>query len=94
VSAVAEAALTQRLLDRTRREVLSWISRDRAADRWRELTTVASGARWMTEDEAERFVAAFDELLDEHRRVEDKKQSGARRVRVSFVLVPSDEPGD
>lgn len=94
VSAVAEAALTQRLLDRTRREVLSWLSRDRAADRWRELTTVASGARWMTEDEAERFVAAFDELLDEHRRVEDKKQSGARRVRVSFVLVPSDEPGD
>jgi DNA-binding transcriptional ArsR family regulator len=94
VSATAESALTARILDRTRREVLDWISRDHQDEgRWPDISTVNNGARWMTGDDAADFVTAFTELLDRYgSRVADDKPEGARRVRVSFVLVPTDEP--
>ncbi len=94
VSAVAEAALTARILDRTRREVLDWIAVDaEARGVWRDIATVSNGARWLTDEEALQFAAAFDELLAKFdTRVAEDKAEGARRVRVSFVLVPTDDP--
>ena len=96
VSAVAESALTARILDRTRREVLDWISREpETKGPWQDIATVSNGARWMTDDDAVEFAAAFEALREKYgRRVAEGKPDGARRVRVSFVLVPTDEPDE
>ena len=90
-SAVAESALMGRLLDSTRSEVLDWVGNEQAASPWREIGTVASGSRWMTDAEARDVVAEFDAVLEKYRRLSPRERpEGARRVRLSFVLVPND----
>ena len=82
-----------RILDRARSDLLAWMgSADVTNPRWHEVTTVASGAGWMTEEEAAEVAAAMREPLDRYRRPAfDGDLPGARRVRMSFVLVPVDE---
>lgn len=91
-SAAAESAMVTRMIDRTRHDLLDWLARnDRDSDSWRDITTASGGARWMTDDEAEQFAAAFIELLDKYPRVSTgERPPGARRVRVTFVMVPTD----
>lgn len=91
-SAAAESAMVSRMLDRTRRELLEWTAReDRSRDRWHDITMVAGGARWMTDEEAEQFGAAFTEMLDKYPRASaGERPPGARRVRVTFVMVPTE----
>ena len=92
VSALAESTVVTRLLDQTRRDVLGWVSSaERDQPPWRDITTVASGTRWMTDHEAEHLAKEFDELLDRYRRTSaSDRPAGAHRVRVSFVMVPTD----
>ncbi|HZE48954.1 MAG TPA: winged helix-turn-helix domain-containing protein [Jatrophihabitantaceae bacterium] len=92
VSALAESTVVTRLLDQTRRDVLGWVSSaERDQPPWRDITTVASGTRWMTDHEAEQLAKEFDELLDRYRRTSaSDRPAGAHRVRVSFVMVPTD----
>ena len=94
VSAAAESTLLSRIVDRTKRDVLDWVAReDRDTDQWRDITTVAGGARWMTDDEAEEVSTAFKQLLDKHLRPSaSPRPPGARRVRVTFVMVPTESP--
>ena len=90
-SAVAESAMVNRIIDRTREDLLEWLSRDdREQGGWRDITTMGGGARWMTDDEAEKFADAFNELLEKYPRASTSdRPSGARRVQVTFVMVPS-----
>jgi DNA-binding transcriptional ArsR family regulator len=90
VSAVAESAMVNRIIDRTRDNLLEWLSRDdREQDGWRDITTMGGGARWMTDDEAEELGEAFDKLLEKYPRASSSdRPPGARRVQVTFVLVP------
>lgn len=91
-SAGAESMMVTRLIDRTRRDLLDWLAReDRDGDRWHDTTTMSGGVRWLTDDEAEEFGAAFNKLLDKYPRASTSpRPPGARRVRVTFVMVPTD----
>jgi DNA-binding transcriptional ArsR family regulator len=90
-SAVAESAMVSRIIDRTRDDLLEWLAGDdREPGGWRDITTMGGGARWMTNDEAEEFGEAFIELLDKYPRAStNERPSSARRVQVTFVMVPS-----
>jgi DNA-binding transcriptional ArsR family regulator len=91
-SAAAESAMATRLLDHARRDLLDWLARDdRDRDGWRDITTLSGGGRWLTDDEAEELAAAFTELLEKYPRAStSERPPGARRVRVTFVMVPTD----
>ena len=93
-SAVAETTLVSRMIDRTRRDLLDWVARDdRDQGGWRDVTNLSGGSRWLTDDEAEEFGAAFNELLDKYPRPSTSEPPlGARRVRVTFVMVPTERP--
>jgi DNA-binding transcriptional ArsR family regulator len=90
-SAVAESAMVNRIIDRTRDDLVEWLARDdREQGAWRDITTMGGGARWMTDDEAEEFGNAFNALLDKYPGAStSERPSGARPVRVTFVMVPS-----
>jgi DNA-binding transcriptional ArsR family regulator len=93
-SAVAESTMATRMIDRTRRELLEWFARDdRQQHDWREVTNLSSGARWLTDDEAEELSAAVNELLDKYPKATGTaRPPGARRVRVAYVMVPTEAP--
>jgi DNA-binding transcriptional ArsR family regulator len=94
VSAVAESTMASRMMDRTRHDLLDWFAReDRNQHDWRDITTLSSGARWLTDDEAEELSAAVNELLDKYPRASaTARPPGARQVRVAFVMVPNEVP--
>lgn len=91
-SAAAESAMVTRVLDHARRDLLEWLARDdRDRDSWRDITAVSGGGRWLTDDEAEELAGAFNELLDKYPRAPmSERPPGARRVRVTFMMVPTD----
>jgi DNA-binding transcriptional ArsR family regulator len=93
-SAAAESAMVTRLLDHAKRDLLDWLSRDdRDQEGWRDITTLSGGGRWLTDNEAEELGAALNELLDKYpRAATNERPPGARRVRVTFVMVPTDTP--
>jgi DNA-binding transcriptional ArsR family regulator len=96
LSGVAEATVAGALLDRVRRDVLDWLAGDEhIQSRWRDLVDVNIGLSWMTEDEGEQFAQAFNEFKDTHvPKPRRQPPEGARRVRLAFVIVPTDEPED
>jgi len=91
-SAAAESAMVTRLLDHARRDLLDWLARDdRDEDGWRDITMLSGGGRWLTDDEAEELAEAFNALLEKYPRTStSERPPGARRVRVTFVMVPTD----
>jgi DNA-binding transcriptional ArsR family regulator len=93
-SAVAESMMVSRMLDRTRGDLLDWVARDdRNQHGWRDVTNLASGLRWLTDDEAEELGEAVKELLDKYPRASGTaRPPGARRVRVAYVMVPTEAP--
>jgi len=96
LSGVAEATVAGALLDRVRRDVLDWLAGEEHIEgRWRDLVDVNIGLSWMTEDEGEEFARAFNEFKDKHMpEPRRERPEGARRVRMAFVVVPTDEPDD
>ena len=93
-SAVAESTMMSRMLDRTRRDLLDWVARDdRGQGGWRDIANLSGGTRWLTDDEAEELGAAVNELLDKYPKASTTtRPPGARRVRVAFVMVPTEAP--
>lgn len=92
-SAVAESAMASRVLDRTRRYLLDWLAReDRQKDAADDITALGGGTRWMTDEEAVELSQAFSDLMDKYPRAStDLRPPGARRVQVTFVVVPADK---
>src|SRR5262249_26245715 len=93
-SAVAESAMVSRILDRTRRELLDWLAReDRDKDAADDITTPGQGGRRVTDEEAGELSPAVSEAWDKYPRTStDERPPGARRVQVTFVVVPTDKP--
>ena len=94
-SAVAEAVLVNDLLDRTRHDVLEWLAADRDRQgRWAKLASVGSGIYWLTTDEAQALNEAVNGWLVKLGPEARGRPDGSQRVRVAFVLVPTDAAGD
>ncbi|HST47765.1 ArsR/SmtB family transcription factor [Jatrophihabitans sp.] len=88
-SSAGEAVLVARQLDRERADILGWISnRDEAAS-WYDSTVISSGMYWLTSDETKQLSEDISALVGRvPRRSADQAPPGARRVRVSFSVVP------
>lgn len=89
-SAAGEAVLVANLLDRQREEALRCIaSQSELSAAWYEALTVRSSAFWLTQAEATALAGQMSDLLaDFQQRQPDQAPVGARRVRVSFTVVP------
>ncbi|MGI8665654.1 MAG: ArsR/SmtB family transcription factor [Jatrophihabitans sp.] len=89
-SAAGETVLVARLLDRQRSETLDWIShQDELSSTWYDSTAISSSVYWMTQDEARQLSERITALSAGYeRRSEVGAPAGARRVRVSFSVVP------
>jgi DNA-binding transcriptional ArsR family regulator len=93
-SAVTESTMATRLIDRARRDVLDWYAREDQPQRgWRDVASLASSGRWLTDDEADELSAAVMELLDKYpKAAATARPPGTRRVRIAFVMVPTETP--
>ena len=95
-SAAGEAVLVGRMLDQLRSDTLGWLADGHKSSDWYEATAIGSFNGWLTRDEAKQLGERLGELVAEYEHrpadVEAKKASGARRVRVTFSVVPI--PGD
>lgn len=90
-TAAGEAMLVARLLDRQRAETLSWIShQDGPSSAWYGTVTISSGAYWLTREEAKQLSQSITALVAgfERRRSAVDLPPEARRVRVSYTVVP------
>jgi DNA-binding transcriptional ArsR family regulator len=89
-SAAGEATLVARQLDRQRADILGWISsRDEAAASWYDSTVISSGVLWLSHDEAKQLSDGISDLVGRiPRRSAGDAPVGARRIRVSFSVVP------
>jgi DNA-binding transcriptional ArsR family regulator len=89
-SAAGEAILVARLLDRERADTLEWISnQDEAESAWYDATAISSGLFWLTHGEAKELADQLGRLVGQlERRTATTAPDGARRIRVSFNVVP------
>jgi DNA-binding transcriptional ArsR family regulator len=89
-SAAGEAILVARQLDRQRADILGWISsRDEDAASWYDSTVISSGMLWLSHDEAKQLSEDISDLVGRMpKRSAEQAPVGARRVRVSFSVVP------
>jgi len=89
-SAAGEAILVARLLDRQRADTLEWVSKQgNTPEHWYDSTAISSAVLWLSHDEAKQLSDAFADLLARiPRRSADEAPSEARRVRVSYSVVP------
>jgi DNA-binding transcriptional ArsR family regulator len=90
-SAAGEAILAARLLDRQRSDTLAWISSQGDADAaWYDSTGISSSVYWLTHGEAKELTERLGRLVGAiERRSAATAPDDARRVRVSFSVVPT-----
>jgi DNA-binding transcriptional ArsR family regulator len=89
-SATATAAVVQVLIERLREDLARWFERegDQSAE-WRAAAVIANRSLWLTAAEVGELVALQDEYVQQRRgRTTARHPDGARRVRVTNVLVP------
>jgi hypothetical protein len=89
-SAAGEAVLVARQLDRERADILGWFSsRDETASSWYDSSVIGNALTWLSHDEAKQLSEAISDLVAQlPRRSAEQAPPGARRVRVSFSVVP------
>jgi DNA-binding transcriptional ArsR family regulator len=89
-TAAATSALTKVAFDRLAGDLSRWFAREpQQPAEWREVTSVANQSRWLTVDEAQELEHLYQGFLDARRgRTAADHPPGARRVRVTRVLVP------
>ncbi len=89
-STAATAAVVQVLLERLRADLARWYEREPGQPMaWREATTIATRSIWLTPQEIEELQTIQDDYVQQRRgRTTANHPEGARRVRVSNVMVP------
>jgi DNA-binding transcriptional ArsR family regulator len=96
-SAAVESTLISRMLDRERSEALDWMGRAEPPPKeWIDAMSVSSTAYWLTASEARELATAMQDVVEQfYRRSPDNGPEGTKRVRISYMIVPTDrEPGD
>jgi DNA-binding transcriptional ArsR family regulator len=90
VAATATNAVVGTVLQRLGSELAHWFDRERdQPQEWRDATVVESRAVWLTPDEAAELIELQTGFFEQRRgRTAADHPTGARRVRVSHVLVP------
>ena len=92
----ATAFIASHYFDQTRAQLARWLDRQHGESKfWREAAVMAYRETWLTEEQATELRRLADSLLgsDRHKaRGRDPRPPGARRVRVSFLMFPIDEP--
>jgi DNA-binding transcriptional ArsR family regulator len=89
-STAATALVVQVLLERLREDLARWYEREPGQPMaWREATTIATRSIWLTPAEIEELQTVQDDYVQHRRgRTTANHPEGARRVRVSNVMVP------
>jgi DNA-binding transcriptional ArsR family regulator len=93
---VAEAAVVDAFLERTRAHAAEFLSaEDREPRSWRDAVEMASGEYWLTSNELRKLSKAFHDILEEYKpRTPQQRPDGSRRVRVTRILIPSPDDDD
>jgi DNA-binding transcriptional ArsR family regulator len=90
---VADQMLGDALLDSERRVMRAFgARRDRESKEWIRAAEWQQASVWMTAEEAQQLTDLVQAFLARRRGRRDRRPAGARRVRVSYRLVPIDEP--
>jgi len=93
-SAAVESAMIARILERERGRALDWLGRAQApAKEWAELPAVTTVGAWLTAEEAEACNTELNAVIDKYRRrTPFDGPEGTKKVRLTFSVVPTDDP--
>lgn len=94
VAATATSAVVSSMFDRLRADVAAYFLRERLeTKRWREAAAIESRRLWLTAEEAAQLQRMYKKFVDARSdRSAADHPDGARRVRVTRVLIPLDSP--
>jgi DNA-binding transcriptional ArsR family regulator len=91
----ATAFIATHYLDESRSQLANWLAnQSRESEFWREHSVMAYRETWLTEDEAVELGRLAETMIDEEHRALSERPPGARRVRLTFMMFPIDEPDD
>lgn len=92
----ATAFIASHYLDQTRSQLTNWLEHQQGeTDFWRENSVLAYRETWLTEQQAldvRRIADALVSKDETSQRAGAERPPGARRVRLSFLMFPIDEP--
>ena len=90
-SAAGESTLISRMIERQRTEALDWVGRDlKEQQGWEDVMSVHSRAFWLTDGEAKDLTTELSEVIERYeRRDPDSGPNHTRRIRISFMVVPT-----
>ena len=94
VAATATTAVVGSMFDRLRADVGAYFPRERLESKqWREVSAIENTRLWLTAEEAGELQRMYKKFVDARRgRTAANHPSGARRVRLTRVLLPLDPP--
>ncbi len=94
----ATAFIASHYFDQTRTQLARWLDRQHGESKfWRDTAVMAYSETWLTEEQATELRRAADEMLQMDKpkaRGRGPRPPGARRVRMSFLMFPIDDPED
>jgi DNA-binding transcriptional ArsR family regulator len=93
-SAAVESAMMSRILERERGLVLDWLGRaESPGAEWAEFPAVTTVGAWLTAEEAAAATRELDAVIDRYRRrTPAEGPEGTIKVRLTFSVVPTDDP--
>ncbi|HEV7193106.1 MAG TPA: helix-turn-helix domain-containing protein [Jatrophihabitantaceae bacterium] len=92
VAATAATAVVGSMLDRLRADVTAYFPREHSEPkRWRDVAAVENQRLWLTADEAAQLQKTYKDFVEARRgRTATDHPEGARRVRMTRILIPLD----
>lgn len=94
----ATAFIASHYFDQTRTQLARWLDRQHGESKfWRDSAVMAYRETWLTEEQATEFRRTADAMLAKDKpkgRGRGPRPPGARRVRISFIMFPVDDPED
>ena len=96
LAAAATSAVAGSALDRTQRDTAVYLAQaDREPEDWRDIAMITTTNTWLTMEEARELFETVERFLKRTReddRTPEDHPAAARRMRISFVMLPTDEP--
>lgn len=94
VAATATSAVASSMIDRLRADVTAFFPREHLESKqWRDVAAFENQRLWLTADEAAELQKLYRDFIEARRgRSADDHPEGARRVRLTRVVIPLDPP--